>query len=65
MGAAIGGGLGGLFSRNAASSGAALGAMVGAAFGETRLSARERIDDVKERSSSRVSGLRSASNSSD
>jgi hypothetical protein len=65
MGAAIGGGVGGLFSRNMASSGAALGAMLGAAFGETRLSAKERFDGVKDRSPLRVDRLRSASSSSD
>lgn len=64
MGAAIGAGIGGLYSRNAASSGAALGAMIGAAFGETRLSARERIDDVRERSSRRMGSIRPTSSSS-
>jgi len=61
MGAAIGGGIGGLFSRSWASSGAALGALAGAAFGETRLSARERIDDVKTKGSGSVDRIRPSS----
>lgn len=48
IGGAIGGAVGGMVSRNAASSGAALGALAGAFVGETRVSAEERIDELKE-----------------
>lgn len=47
VGAAIGAGIGGLASRNAASSGGGLGALVGAALWETRISAGSRVDDLK------------------
>ncbi|WP_224448398.1 YMGG-like glycine zipper-containing protein [Haloprofundus salilacus] len=49
IGAAIGAGLGGLFSKEAASTGGAIGALVGATFGETRVTARDRIDRIRAR----------------
>lgn len=57
IGAAIGGALGGLISRSAASSGAALGALVGAGLGETRVSAKQRIEEVREEGEGRVEKL--------
>ncbi|EFW91391.1 hypothetical protein ZOD2009_14831 [Haladaptatus paucihalophilus DX253] len=54
IGAAIGGAIGGFISRNAASTGGAIGAFVGAMVGETRVTARSRIDRVRERGQKRV-----------
>lgn len=54
MGAAIGAGVGGLFSRNAASTGGAVGGLVGAVVGETRVSAGEFVAAVRERRSEDV-----------
>ncbi len=53
MGAAIGAGIGGVFGRNAASTGGALGAIVGATVGEKRVSVDTFIDDVKEKRAER------------
>lgn len=57
IGGAIGGGLGGLFGRNAASSGAAIGALVGAVIGESRVTARTRFDELRERGEEHLEGV--------
>lgn len=49
IGAAIGAGVGGLVSRNAASTGGAVGGLVGAVVGETRYSAGEFVEGIRER----------------
>ena len=49
IGAAIGAGVGGLFSRHAASTGGAVGGLVGAVVGETRVSAGNFVEAVRER----------------
>ena len=55
MFAALGAGVGGLFGRNAASSGAAIGALVGAVIGEKRVEAGSVRDRLTGEVSRRVS----------
>jgi len=49
IGAAVGAGIGGLFSRNAASTGGAIGGLVGATVAETRGTLEGALGEVKER----------------
>lgn len=49
IGAAVGAGIGGLFSRNAASTGGAIGGLVGATVADTRGTVDALLEDVKER----------------
>lgn len=55
IGGALGAAIGGLFSRNAASTGGALGALVGAAIGETRASPNTLFEQVKQRKDEKLS----------
>lgn len=49
IGAAVGAAVGGLFSRKAASTGGAIGALVGAFVGEGRITAQDKLDELRER----------------
>ncbi|WP_049923345.1 glycine zipper 2TM domain-containing protein [Halopiger djelfimassiliensis] len=49
IGAAVGAAIGGLFDRNAASTGGAIGGFVGALIADTRGTASNYLEDVKER----------------
>jgi outer membrane lipoprotein SlyB len=49
LGAGIGAAIGGLFSRNAASTGGAIGGLVGATVADTRGTVDALLEDVKER----------------